>query len=107
MGADDEVCAVVLVDEQGLEVVLSQVADRRPDLALVEGLARLQLAARRRGCSIRLLGPGQELCRLLELVGLAELFGVRPALPVEPGREPEGGEELGVEEVVPPGDPVA
>jgi len=103
VGADDGVCAVVLVDGEGLEVVVSLRAGRRPDLALVDALARLRLDAGRRGCSIRLRDPCPELCELLELVGLAGVLG----LPLEAGREAEDGEELGVEEVVPPGDPVA
>ena len=106
VGADDGVCAVVLVDTEGLEMVVGRLAGRRPDLDLVDTLARLQLAARRRGCLIRLRDPCPELCDLLELVGLAGLFGAGPGLPLEAGREAEGREELGVQEVVPPGDPV-
>lgn len=70
----------------------------RPDLALVGALARLQLTARRVGCSIR-LQPCDELRELLGLVGLSEV------LLLEPQGEAEGGEELGVEEVMQPGDP--
>jgi hypothetical protein len=73
------------------------VETKAPDLGLVDALARLQLMARRRGCAIRLL-PCEELRELLLLVGLAE------ALSVEPRREAEEGIELGVEEVVQPGD---
>jgi hypothetical protein len=70
-----------------------------PDLALMDALARLQLAARRLGWSIRLRNPTEELCLLLDLVGLV---GV---LPLETGGETEGGEQLGIEEVVQPRDP--
>ena len=70
-------------------------------MALVDALARLQLAARRLGCSVRLRGACAELTELLELVGLdAELV-------VEVVGETEGGEEIGVEEGVEAGDPVA
>jgi hypothetical protein len=85
-------------------VVLGQVVGRRLDLALVEALARLQLAARRLGCSIRLRDPCEELCGLLDLVGLADVVA-GAALPLEAGGEAEDGEQLGIEEVVQPGDP--
>lgn len=68
-----------------------------PDLAAVDALARLELAARRLGGSIRLLDVCEELAELLDLAGLrGEMSG-----------EAEGGEEVGVEEGVEPGDPVA
>ena len=106
-----------------------------PDLALVDELARLQLAARRLGYSIRLRGACLELSKLLDLVGLGEIITrvarplegsspggssqcpqgllprpsgrASPALGFESGGEPEGGEQGGVEEVVHPDDPVA
>lgn len=81
-------------------VVVGRMVGRRPDLALLDALARLQLAARRLGCSIRLRNPCPELCELLDLVG-------EPGSALEAGREAEGGEQLGVEEVVEPGDPPA
>jgi hypothetical protein len=68
-----------------------------PDLSLVEELARLQLAARRRGCSIRLRGACAELSELLDFVGL------RGAV----GDEPGGGEQPVVREVVVPDDPLS
>jgi ABC-type transporter Mla MlaB component len=81
----------------------------RPDLALVEELARLQLEARRVGCSIRLRDACTELVELLDLVGLSDVVPVvAPAgLRIEAGGEAEGREKVGVEEVVDPGDPVA
>ena len=42
----------------------------RPGLATVDVLARLALAARRSGCSIRLRDANAELAELLELSGL-------------------------------------
>jgi hypothetical protein len=83
---------VVVVLDGDLEIPIR----RQPDLELVDGLARLQLAARRRGSTIRLRNPCRHLLELLELVGLA--------LPLELGREAEGLEELGVDEVVEPDD---
>jgi hypothetical protein len=69
-------------------------------------LARLQLAARRLGLSIRLQQPSKELCQLLDFVGLAALgrqggSGLR----LERGREAEGCKQLRVEKVVEPRDP--
>jgi hypothetical protein len=69
-----------------------------PDLGDVDALARLGLTAHRRGWTIRLRGPCDELCALLRLVGLADV------LPVEVRGEPEGGEQLRVQEAVEPGD---
>ncbi len=45
----------------------------RPDLAVVDELARWQLAARRQGCSIRLRAACVELLELLDLLGLSEV----------------------------------
>lgn len=75
-----------------------------PDLSVVEAVARLQLAANRLGWSVRVLDPSRELCELLDLVGLADVVACAPRLSLETGRQAAGGEHLGVEEVVPPGD---
>ena len=91
--------------EKAVVVVVSE--DLPADLTLVDALARLQLAARRFGCSIRVHGTGPDLGALLELVGLADVLPApeRPeCLRLELAREAEGFEELGVEEVVEPGD---
>lgn len=74
----------------------------RADLAAVDVLARLALAARRLGCAIRLRDVDPDLAALLVLVGLAEVAG----LPGQVVREAEDGEELGPEEVVVADDPV-
>jgi hypothetical protein len=76
-----------------------------PDLTDVDGLCRLGLAAHRRGWSIRLRDAPGDLRDLLELVGLAALMAPPGELVVEVGGEPEGGEEVGVQERVDPGDP--
>jgi hypothetical protein len=75
----------------------------RLDLAVVEALARLALAARRQGCAIQLDDVDPELVGLLALVGLAEVAGLTRQVV----GQPEDGEELGTEEVVVPDDPVA
>ena len=71
------------------------------DLALVDALLRAHLTARRRGCRIRVCNVPPELCELLEFVGVEDL------LLLEPRRQAEGLEELRIEEVVQPDDPVA
>ncbi|MPY95985.1 MAG: STAS domain-containing protein [Acidimicrobiia bacterium] len=112
MGTGDGSRAVVLVVDDDVEVTIWRVpSGARPDLVFVDALARLQLAARRLGWSIRLRNPCEELRGLLDLVGLADVLADvvvdGPELPLETGGEAEGGEELGVQEVVDPRDPPA
>ena len=71
----------------------------RLDLSVVDELARLQLEARRQGCSIRLRQACPDLVELLQLVGLGDVLQV--------GGQAERLEQAGVEEVVMPDDPVA
>ena len=79
--------------------IVIDVNSTAPVLRSVDALARLQLAARREGCSIELRNASAALRDLIALVGLVDV------LPLEAGREPEVGEELGVQEVVEPRDP--
>jgi hypothetical protein len=65
---------------------------------MVDALARLQLEARRAGWTVRLRDAPAELCELLDLAGLAPLL-------LELGRQTEGVEQVGSEEVVEPRDP--
>jgi hypothetical protein len=97
----DRQAIVVVVVEDGSEVVMGPVQARRPDLRLVEALARAQLIARRCGCRLVLRDVSADLRGLLELVGLADVLGDSS----EARREAELREQLGVEEVVQPGDP--
>ena len=89
----------VLIVNADTDEVLGYVDASRPDLALVESLARVQLRARRRGERVRLRNVSDDLRGLLELVGLTDV------LAVEAEREPEFREEVRVDEVVQPGDP--
>jgi len=89
----------VLIVNADTDEVLGYVDASRPDLALVESLARMQLRARRRGERVRLRNVSDDLRGLLELVGLTDV------LAVEPQREPELREQLRVDEVMQPGDP--
>jgi len=47
-----------------------------PDLGVVDELARLELAARRQGCSIRLRRACPDLVALLALAGLGDVIRV-------------------------------
>jgi anti-anti-sigma regulatory factor len=90
--------AVLVVDADTGEV-LGWVDVRRPDLAIVDSLARMHLGARRRGRRLVLRNVSDELRGLIELVGLADVLGL------EPRREAELGEQLRVDEVMQPADP--
>ncbi|MGR3936049.1 STAS domain-containing protein [Streptomyces sp. BRA346] len=80
-------------------------AAQRPVLAMVETLARLRLAARRLGREMRLRNTGGELAGVLAGAGLDEVLTAPVTLRLEPGGEPEEGEQpLGVQERVEPGD---
>lgn len=97
--------AVVLVVDADVEVTIGALepgADA--DLTLVDALARLQLAAHRRGWAIRLRDPPDALVELLDLVGLGDALGA-PGSHVQVGGEAELGEQLRVQEVVERGDP--
>lgn len=86
-------------------LVTSITLERRPDLALVNELALLKLAAGRLGSTVRLSDPCPRLAELIDLVGLADVLGGPEGSAVEAGGEPEGGEEVRIEEVVEAGDP--
>lgn len=73
------------------------------DLGVVDVLARLHLGAARLGLTLEVRDPCSALFELLGLAGLDSLLGSAP-LPLEPGGEPEGGEQLRVEEAVEPDD---
>ncbi len=67
------------------------------DVHAVEALARLQLDARRRGCTARVQGASSELQELLAFCGLSFVLGA--SLGVEMERKPEQREDgRGVEE---------
>jgi STAS domain len=86
-------------------VVVDVSGYRRPDLVLVDVLARLRLAAGRLGAVLVVLGAPPELEQLLALAGLLAVVPLGPPEVSEFGRQPEPREEPGVEEVVDVGDP--
>jgi hypothetical protein len=97
---------LVVVAREGAEVASwPLVGGDQADLAVVDELAQMALAARRAGYSVMLRDVDEALSELLGLVGLREvLIG---GLDGQGRREPELGEQAGVEEVVVPDDPVA
>lgn len=99
--ADESRTSVLEVVDAHTEAVLCRLEVDRTDLALVEALARLQLAARRRGTRVRVRGAEPELLALLELVGLGDVLAGQAL------GQPEGREQLRTEEVVQAVDPPA
>ena len=81
-------------------VVVDVSGYRHPDLALVDVLTRLRLVTRRLGAELLVLGAGEDLGRLLDLLGLLGVVPVASAGDSEFGGEAEPREQPGVEEVV-------
>ena len=71
-GLCDRVCA--LLGESGAGVVLCDVLGVEPDAVTVDALARLQLAARRYSCRVRLRHASDELLELVAFMGLSEVL---------------------------------
>ncbi|MDX6631233.1 MAG: hypothetical protein QOH00_3479 [Gaiellales bacterium] len=82
--------------------ILVDVSALAPDAGAIDGLARLQLIARRQGLEIRLCKVPSELTKLLGLCGLDEVLGVEVL-----GQPEERKERLGLEEERQLGDPPA
>jgi ABC-type transporter Mla MlaB component len=71
-GLCDRVCA--LLGESGAELAFCDVGGVDPDAVTVDALARLQLAARRYGCRVRLRHASRELVELVEFMGLENVL---------------------------------
>jgi ABC-type transporter Mla MlaB component len=71
-GLCERVCA--LLTESGAELVFCDVCSIAPDAVTVDALARLQLAARRQGCRVRLRGASDELLQLVDFMGLTHVL---------------------------------
>jgi len=71
-GLCDCVCAI-LTDAPADEA-LCDVRGVEPDAVTVDALARLQLAARRRGCRVRLRNASPALLDLVTFMGLTEVL---------------------------------
>jgi ABC-type transporter Mla MlaB component len=71
-GLCDRVCAVL--DRNDAGVALCDVRGVDPDAVTVDALARLQLAARRHGCRVRLRRASSDLLELLAFMGLTDVL---------------------------------
>lgn len=71
-GLCDRVCGMLAARGAGL--VRCDVGGVEPDAVVVDALARLQLAARRHGCRIRLLDASPVLLELVAFMGLADVL---------------------------------
>ena len=71
-GLCDRVCA--LLRESGDGVVRCDVGRVDVDAVTVDALARLQLAARRQGCAVRLRHASGDLRDLVAFMGLADVL---------------------------------
>ncbi|MGZ8697265.1 MAG: STAS domain-containing protein [Gaiellaceae bacterium] len=72
-------CARVctLLNERDAAVVICAVHGVEADAVTVDALARLQLAARKHGCRVRLRHASEELLELVEFMGLTEVLADR------------------------------
>ena len=66
-----------------------------PTAATIEQIARLQLAARRLGCSLELKDANPCLLELIGFCGLGEVLGVEPRRQAEQWKQSLGVEEEG------------
>jgi ABC-type transporter Mla MlaB component len=71
-GLSDRVCA--LLREGGDDVARCDVRGVDVDAVTVDALARLQLAAGRLGCQVRLRNASAELLELVAFMGLADVL---------------------------------
>lgn len=75
-GLSDRVCA--LLGSSPGSIVSCDVAGVPADAGTIEALARLQLAARRYGCEVRLRNASAALLDLVVLMGLEEALSCEP-----------------------------
>ena len=71
-GLCNRVCA--LLEQSGAAVAVCDVRGVEPDCVTVDALARLQLAAGRHGCQVRLRHASNELLDLVAFMGLADVL---------------------------------
>jgi ABC-type transporter Mla MlaB component len=71
-GLCHQVCT--LLETSRAEVAVCDVSRIAPDAVAVDALARFQLAARRRGCQVRLRHASAALLDLVAFMGLADVL---------------------------------
>ena len=96
-----------LLDQGDVAQIVCDVGSlTRSDVAVVDALCRMHLAARRRGCQPRLRGASTGLLELLFLTGLSDVVPVVPPSGIGAEGQPEQREHPGgVEEERDPADP--
>jgi ABC-type transporter Mla MlaB component len=72
----ERTCA--LLEAKDAQLLRCEVAGVRADAVAVDALTRLALAARRRGCGVRLCGASEELLALIAFLGLADVLPEGP-----------------------------
>jgi ABC-type transporter Mla MlaB component len=63
-----------LLEQSDASVAFCDVSQAKADAVTVDALARLQLAARRNGCQVRLRNASRELQALVALLGLQDVL---------------------------------
>ena len=71
-GLCERVCS--LLRRSAAPVAFCDVSEVEPDAVTVDALARLQLAARRHGCQVRLRGASPALRELVAFMGLDDVL---------------------------------
>jgi ABC-type transporter Mla MlaB component len=71
-GLCERICT--LLERSDVDFALCDVSGVDPDAVTVDALARLQLAAGRHGCQVRLRHASSELLELLAFMGLADVL---------------------------------
>jgi ABC-type transporter Mla MlaB component len=64
-----------LLEADGVQLLRCEVSDVAADAVAVDALARLALAARRRGCRMELRGASADLYELVAFMGLTGVLG--------------------------------
>jgi hypothetical protein len=72
-GLCSRVCGL-LASRDGAPFAYCDVSGVEPDAVTVDALARLQLAARRHGCRVRLRNASRELLQLVAFMGLEDVL---------------------------------
>ena len=71
-GLCERVCAILA--RSGAGIAVCDVRGVAPDAVTVDALARLQLAARRYGCQVRLRNASRDLHELVAFMGLRDVL---------------------------------
>jgi ABC-type transporter Mla MlaB component len=76
-------------------IVLDCAALAEADAGQLEGITRLCLRSKRRGCTLRLANPSEGLLELIEFAGLASVLGAEAGGEAEEREDPSRVEEEG------------